>query len=512
MSAVDLDMVFSERQRTGLREQMLKALDQIPTDGSPESWSDVYIPGSHLQALAPDRMVVEGMRGCGKSFWTGVLADAQLRKSLGNQQLGVDLKEALSNIADSYAVALDGNRNSGIRPFPSSSELAQLLRLPGVTPETLWSVAILRLFPPDPLLGMPTSIDVYDPWRTPIEWAGQNPARIANALDFLDQKLASSGQISLVVFDALDRVSHDLTQVSDMTAGLLRVMLNFRFAKGLRLKAFIREDILARAGASVVDGSKLLNNKVALQWTQTDLYGLAFFRIAQHSTSFRAHFDRISRSTWKQVAQRFQCDAADEPKTQKQVWHTLVGHYMGRSATKGHSYPYIFSHLSDGLGRVAPRTFLIAMREAIRSASDNYADKPNVIHSEAIKDGVREASIARVTELRDEYQWIDPALRCIKDQQKTVPIDKSDLEKIWLKENASVLNAIEAMRGAALVPWRVGASIAEKIDALRATLEEIGIIKSKKTKDGSDRIEFPDIYRLAYKIGRRGGISTQKKT
>ena len=37
-------------------------------------------------------------------------------------------------------------------------------------------------------------------------------------------------------------------------------MLNLRFAKGLRLKAFIREDVLARAGTSVVDGSKLLDH------------------------------------------------------------------------------------------------------------------------------------------------------------------------------------------------------------------------------------------------------------
>ena len=500
---------LNPRQRNTLREQLLKALQNIPTDGSTNNWSDVYVPLSHLQALHPDRMVVEGMRGSGKSFWTGVLVNSDLRRELGNQLLGIDLKAALASITYSHAIALD--INTAATTFPSISELPQLLALPGVTPETIWSVAILQLFPVDPLLEMPVSTDTYNLWHAPIAWAGKNPGRVARALNVLDQRLVSANEIALVVFDALDRVSHDLAEVSSITAGLLRVMLNLRFAKGLRLKAFIREDVLAQAGASVVDGSKLLNNKVKLLWTQADLYGLAFYRIAQHSSAFRTQFLRIAKVAWKLNAGRYQCDAADEPATQKLLWRALVGDYMGKAATNGHSYPYIYNHLSDGLGRVAPRIFLTALHAAIDSASKQYSEKPYAIHHEAIKDGVREASTARVTELHEEYQWIDPALQCIKDQQKTVPIDRSDLETIWLKNNAAVLQTIESMRDKALIPWRSGASNSEKIDHLRTTLEQIGIIKSR-LKVGGERIELPDIYRLAYKIGRRGGISTKKKS
>ena len=497
------------RQRKDLREQLLKALEKIPTDGSTSHWSDVYVPVSHLQALHPDRMVVEGMRGSGKSFWTGVLVNPDLRRELGNQPLGIDLKAALASITQCHAIALD--INIAANTFPSISELPQLLALPGVTAETIWCVAILRLFPVDPLLEMPPSTDTYNLWLAPVAWAGLNPGRVARALDMLDQRLVSANEVALVVFDALDRVSHDLAEVSSITAGLLRVMLNLRFAKGLRLKAFIREDILARSGPSVVDGSKLLNNQVKLQWTQADLYGLAFYRIAQHASIFRTRFAQIAKATWKLNAGRYQCDAADEPATQKLLWRALVGDYMGKAATSGHSYPYIYNHLSDGLGRVAPRIFLTALRSAIESASNQYPDKPYAIHPEAIKDGVREASMARVTELHEEYQWINAALQCIKDQQKTVPIDKTDLEKIWLKSTAAVLQTIDAMRDTALIPWRSGASNFEKIDQLRTTLEQIGIIKSR-LKVGGERIELPDIYRLAYKIGRYGGISTHKKS
>jgi len=499
---------LNRRQRETLQEQLLKALGNIPTDGSTSNWGDVYVPSSHLQALNPERMVIEGMRGSGKSFWTGVLANADLRRALGNQPLGIDLKATLGSITQSHAIALDAPDIG--RTFPSISALPQLLALPGVTPETIWSVAILQLFDIDPQLGMPTSTDPYDLWHIPVAWAGLNPSRVARALDLLDQRLVSEKEIALVMFDALDRVSHDLVEVSSITAGLLRVMLNLRFAKGLRLKAFIREDVLVQAGASVVDGSKLLNNKVKLQWTQSDLYGLAFYRIAQQSSTFRTQFERIAKAAWKSNNGRFECLTADDPSTQKLLWRVLVGDYMGKSATTGHSYPYIFNHLSDGLGRVAPRTFLTALKEAIKSTSNQYPEKPHVIHYEAIKDGVREASKARVTELHEEYQWIEPALRCIKDQQKTVPIDKNDLEKVWQKSNAAVLNTIEGMRDTALVPWRSGTSNSEKIENLRTTLEQIGIIKSR-VKDGWERIDLPDIYRLAYRIGRYGGIPTQKK-
>ncbi|WP_138928013.1 hypothetical protein [Verminephrobacter aporrectodeae] len=84
------------------------------------------------------------------------------------------------------------------------------------------------------------------------------------------------------------------------------------------------------------------------------------------------------------------------------------------------------------------------------------------------------------------------------------------VEKIWLQNKASVLQKIESMRDKALVPWQNGAPNSERMERLLATLEQIGIVRPRK-KNGNERIELPDIYRLAYKIGRRGGISTQRK-
>ena len=510
MSDLFESSVFKLRQRNTLREQLAKALDRIPTDGSPQDWGDVYIPPSHLQALDPDRMVVEGMRGAGKSFWTGVLTNADFRKQLGMLDIGFDLKKSLQSVQDSYRIGLDAGTLE--TKFPKSNELAKLLALPGVNPETIWMVAILLLFPEDTQLGMPRSTDPYDVWTTPMAWAGLNPARISNGLAFLDRRLSASSQVTLVVIDAIDRASHDLSQVSAMGAGLLRVLLELRFAKGLRIKAFFREDVLSRASPSVVDASKLLNNKVILKWDQNELYSLAFSRIAQHSTYFREQFRNLAGFSWRRdSAQRFVCDKINDIDIQKDLWCALVGNYMGKIATKGHSYPYIFNHLSDGLGRVAPRTFLVALQEALAATVNQYTEKTDhVIHYEAIKDGVRTASSNRVDQLKEEYAWIDPALQCIHSQKETIPMNWTTLKSIWLANTAAVLNEIESMRERSLIPWQTHSDPTIKIEALRTTLNEIGVIKVKM-RGNDERIEIPDIYRLAYKIGRKGGIATSKK-
>ena len=498
-------------QREKLRQEIASTFEHLATDGSITRWAEVYIPENHLQALDPRRMVIEGMRGAGKSFWTGVLTQPELRQALQDQPIGFDLQKALQNITESHAVALDGGAGAAHRNFPNSGELPGLRQLDGVTADTIWRVATLRLFPIDPDLGMPLSEDPYDPWTTPIQWAGQHPERIVRATQILDQKLAAAGQSALVVFDALDRVSHDLYEVEQMAAGLLRFMLDLRFAKGLRIKAFFREDTLARAGASVIDSSKLLNQRAKLHWEQADLYGLAFYRLAQDSPYFREQFEPLTGFAWKKDRwERYQCDKASDSQVQKMVWRALVGDYMGKTIQKGHSYPYIFKHLSDGAGRVAPRTFLIALGEAAQSAGRSYADKPHVIYHEAIRDGVREASQARVKELEDDYAWIKPALQCIRQQQKTVPIDRALLEEIWGQDNAEVLHQIEALRDKALIPWHKNASNRERIDALYDTLVGIGVLQAR-LKNGNERVDLPDIYRLAYKIGRHGGISTHKR-
>lgn len=89
-------------------------------------------------------------------------------------------------------------------------------------------------------------------------------------------------------------------------------------------------------------------------------------------------------------------------------------------------------------------------------------------------------------------------------------MDWSTLKSIWFANNAAVLNEIESMRQRALIPWKINSDPVIQIEILRSTLNEIGVIKVK-IKSNEERIEIPDIFRLAYQIGRKGGIATNKK-
>ncbi len=501
---------FSSRVRDNLREQLSKALPSVDRAGLAQDWQSVYVPQAHLRALSPRSMVVEGMRGSGKSFWTSVLASQDMRSNLINENLDGQFRDEMSAITQTHVIALDQTSSHAL--FPNPPTLNGLLMREGITPELIWQVALLRLFPIDPQLGMPLSADKFDPWTPVMKWAQANAGRVARAVDLLDEELSAGGQASLVVIDALDRVSGEFHLVTQMTSGLLRVMVQLRFAKALHLKAFLREDILSRAGPSVVDGSKILNNKASLEWTQVDLYGLLCHTLLQYSGAgtVRSTFEKMTKTKVQSRNGVYSSASIREGTSQEMFWITLVGDYMGRTATKGHSYPYMFNHLADGKGRVAPRTFLAAAAFAIYNTQESYADKQHVIHHEAIRDGVRHASDSRRRELEEEYKWVSPALQAIKDAGKTVPIDLKELQQTWGMKNGQVIAAIEKLRGTALLPWQEQTPPEDKVRLLHETMEQIGVIKIRQ-RQGVERVELPDIYRLAYRIGRPGGIATQQK-
>ena len=43
----------------------------------------VYLPRSHLKAMAPDYLLVTGMRGAGKTFWWSTLQDGDVWRLIG---------------------------------------------------------------------------------------------------------------------------------------------------------------------------------------------------------------------------------------------------------------------------------------------------------------------------------------------------------------------------------------------------------------------------------------------
>ena len=497
---------------TRWRGEFAKAMADLKGDSQPQQWSDVFVPIGHLKALHPQIMLVEGMRGAGKSFWTKVLSDSSLRQNLAISSTTEGwLQSELERISECKAILWDATGADDHLSRPDPLTVKNWLATSGFEPKIFWQLVVLMRFPVDPGLGLPGA-DPFDPWRCRMQWAQANPARLHAALQLLDSALNAKGAMALVVIDGLDRVSSRFADTQKLMRGLFELLLDFRYAKGLRFKVFVREDILTHAATTVSDASKLMNERVSLDWSQQDLFGLAFHYLAQNSSSFRARHTNVTKVAWKQVRSRWESPSLLDASSQEQFWIWLAGSFMGSAPTKGHTYTWIGKHLADGKGRISPRTFLSAIKESLAESVKSHSNYAHILHHEAIRQGVRVASEHRVQELDNEYRWVRSAIQTIKTANKTVPMDWSTLKILWQSSTPGVISQIESKHLAdnALIPWDESVGIDEKIIALRDTMQNIGVLQVRPLS-GKERIDLPDIYRLAYKIGRAGGIAVTKK-
>ena len=496
-------------QKTNLvarwRDDFVKAMQDFQDDSSPKSWSDVFVPQSHYKALLPQTMLVEGMRGAGKSFWTRVLYDRELRNALAQTETDGRLKDELGQITDCKGVFWD---QAGAQGLPNKVSVKRWLAKANFEPSLFWAVVVLAQFEIDEAWGMPSG-DALDPWSTRVEWAQQNPERVTRALSSLDAQFAATGKGVLVVIDGLDVVSSRFADTQKLMRGLFELLLNFRYAKGLRFKVFVREDILTGAAATVSDASKLINEKVTLNWTQQDLFGLAFHYLGQRSAIFRTRLEDVSRLSWRKTGLRWEHRELFNAITQEKLWIALAGPYMGSAATKGHSYSWIFNHLADGKRRVSPRTFLKAIKKSLEATVSRFPEYETVLHHEAIRDGVRLASTDRVNELDNEYRWVREAVRTISLKRKTVPLDWDELVLLWHEgkpANKDTLSQIEHQSEEIPIPWDSSDSWDIKTYSLRDAMVDIGVFQLRERK-GVLRVDLPDIYRLGYGVGRYGGMA-----
>lgn len=497
---------------TRWRREFAAAMADLKGDSQPQEWSDVFVPKGHLKALHPQIMLVEGMRGAGKSFWTKVLSDPLLRQNLAVSSTAEGwLQSELERISECKAILWDATEADEHLSRPDPLTVKNWLAAPGFEPKIFWQLVVLMRFPVDPGLGLPEG-DQFDPWTSRMQWAQANPARVHAALQLLDRALSAKGNMTLVVIDGLDRVSSRFADTQKLMRGLFELLLDFRYAKGLRFKVFVREDILTHAATTVSDASKLMNERVSLEWSQQDLFGLAFHYLAQKSSSFRARHTSITKFAWKQVLTRYESPSLLDAHSQEQFWIWLAGSFMGGAPTKGHTYTWIGKHLADGKGRISPRTFLSAIKESLAESVKSHSNYVHILHHEAIRQGVRVASEHRVQELDNEYKWVRSAIQIIKTANKTVPMDWPTLKALWLSGRPGVISQIETkhLEDNALIPWDEAVGADEKIVALRDTMQNIGVLQVR-LRSGVERIDLPDIYRLAYKIGRAGGIAVTKK-
>ena len=181
---------------------------------------------------------------------------------------------------------------------------------------------------------------------------------------------------------------------------------------------------------------------------------------------------------------------------------------MGKDPRRGVPYVWTVSHLADGQGITSPRSFLIALRNAAEFSQEKYSDHHFPLHYEGIKKGVQQASQVRVAELKEDYWWLGQITEPLRGI--TLPCEFSTLEEKWQKTFPSGIEnlpiKINNVKDDATSRLPIQSSN-NGWQGLKNDLEKIGIINLKK--DG--RIDMPDLYRVSFGLGRRGGVKPIKR-
>lgn len=472
--------------RQGLVEAS-RTLDQTQGHDTPPEL--IYLPPSHARALDPETTLVEGIRGSGKSFWWRQLAQPSHQKFL---------QAHFRELRWPAHLQVRQGFGDGVAPaqWPDVDTLADLTSR--FKPRSIWR-AVIGLH-----AELGDDFGAQSTWQDRVAWVEAKPEAYANALDLADRALQARGQVLLVLFDALDRLAGDWAHIHPLAKNLLQVALDMRSSRCIRCKVFVRPDSLQEPQiTSFPDFSKLLAVKASLEWRRADLYALLFQRLG-NSTDAGLAFQQLVADVLKQpvpanplrpwqVPIRLRTDET----VQEQLFERIAGRAMGSSTKRGKPYSWLINHLVDGLGQVSPRSFLAALGAAASDAT--AADSALAIDYRGIQRGVQRASEIRVAEIVEDYPWVKWVMEPLRGNL-TVPCKASEIDSIWKSEETLGLLESRLQREVVKLP---PANLDQGTKGVLIDLESLGMVQ----RIDSNRVQVPDAYRIAYGMGRRGGVT-----
>jgi len=486
--------------------EVRKAFERLPQESAhlatnAPRWAEVFTPNDHQGALDPDRSVVVGDRGTGKSFWSSVLINQEIRNLVATRypRLGLDKVEGKLGFSDAEMAA----------DHPGRAQIAAIIR-ERYQAEDLWRAVLLR-FAPFPPVGIPA---VHSDWTPAVQWVASDPAKRNAEFRILDQALNKAGKTYVLVFDALDVIADQWVAIRSHLEGLIKLSLAVRSLKSVRTKLFIRPDMADdRRLWEVGDASKLRHREVPLAWRRRDLYGLLWTLLAnstddaesQGAAAFRNHcaqtFDAkfdYQDDSWRPPRQ-----LVEDEDRQQEIFRALAGEYMGAGPTKGDTYKWVTNHLSDAAGFAAPRSFLLAMKEGAEKTKSHET----VLDKTGIESGARIASKVRVEELSEDYRWMNTVLEVMEGL--VVPLTEQDIIARW-KQRGTIarLKALainDNNRDRRFIPPGDVLESGNEIEAYSKLIEQLMRLKIFfRLSDG--RINMPDLFRLQVNVKRKGGM------
>jgi hypothetical protein len=466
-----------------LRTAILDAVPAAFTEENILGQHSLYIPSTHVKSIRLDSSIVVGSRGAGKSFWTQALGDATLKNYIS--ETVSDLKRTRTAIGFSVA------NKPGDYP---DGDFFDTATKHGYDFYTLWKAVVCRWLAKLTEQSIPSST-----WGDSLAWVSNKPEQTAKLATDASNALSTSASHGLILFDALDRTSNDWTTMDAIVQALLRVVLWLRSYPSLHAKVFLRDDQLSSATTAFPDASKLLAMKTELIWLPQDLHGMLWQALLNAPGKSGMMIRTLYTNTLDTAPDKLN-DFWGLPQQGKQntdtlriLFEALAGRWMGTDQRRGVPFAWITNHLADGNGRVSPRTFLIAVKEAAEDSLAKHQDYPIALHFESIKRGVQRASKHRIDEVQEEYPWLADVFKPLAG--RSVPIAFDEISLLWKQVFPDGPGMIISRR---LPPKHADQGWL----GLRDDLVKLGIFTVMRDA----RINIPDLYRIGFKIGRRGGI------
>lgn len=467
-----------------LQRQAMLAADLKPINfGEQPNAANLYIPPSHLKALKLETSVVIGGRGVGKSFWAAALSSEKLRSLVG---LALPEFKGLQ-------VGVGFSENSSV-DYPDADTFELLLTDKKVDAYDIWRAVILRWVAR--LLSEPQAVPMTD-WQVTITWVKSEPEAVK------DLMLKARSNKGLIIFDALDRSSDNWQTMDSLVRGLLRSLLWLKSFSGLYGKVFLREDQAERTVFDFPDASKLKATQAELTWAKHDLHGLLWQRLINAPDNH----GEVLRELLIQLASHPKCeesiwmlpeDMKRETSVQRKAFELLAGPWMGKDRRRGVPYIWTVSHLADCRGLASPRSFLAAMEQAVEDSAERYSEHNYALHYESIKRGIQEASKIRVDEVAEDYPWVKSVLEALEGLN--VPIEFSEIKARWQEKFVGGVGSIDNKQQLPAQHEK------QSWEGIQEDLQRLGMLETKK----DNRVDMPDLYRVGFKLGRKGGVRPVK--
>lgn len=483
--------IDNARIRSAIAEAA-RSLDQAQAVGT-QSPGFTYVPPTHARALDFEVTLVEGMRGAGKSFWWSRLASDAHRSFIH-----AGFPEA--KLPDKVEIRQGFGTGSLSAQYPDAEQLIDLVDT--YRPRSIWR-AVLAFH-----AGFDGDFAKLSTWTQRVKWVQANAETYALELAAADQRLEKKSTKLLVLFDALDRLADEWQHIRPLAKGLLQVALDMRSTRSIRCKVYLRPDMLEDDEiVSFPDFAKLNAAKVSLRWQRADLYALLYQCLGNASIGAEA-FKRLAgeflggkslKST--QAFWVLPTPLRIDEDLQERVFERLAGKAMGSSTKRGKPYTWLVNHLQDGREQVSPRSFFAALNTAANLAG---GDDDLPITYRGIQRGVQEASTIRVDEIKEDYPWVTVLMAPLYGNL-TVPCTFGDLAAIWKKDDtmAQLQSWVRRQGKAAKLPPQ---HQEQGPQGIVIDLEGLGILNQMEGK----RIQMPDVYRVAFGLGRRGGVKPLK--